>query len=49
MKKLLKQNLWFLLILFFATLFIIFGVYRGEILTVWQNASAICLECIGIG
>jgi hypothetical protein len=30
-------------------LFIAIGAYRGEIMTVLNNAVIICLECIGIG
>ena len=29
--------------------FIMFGLYREEVLTVFYKASAICMECIGIG
>ncbi len=25
------------------------GAFRGEFHTIWQKASVICLECIGIG
>lgn len=32
-----------------AALFLVLGVYRGEAQTVLRKATAICLECIGIG
>lgn len=33
----------------FATLFIIYGVYRGEVSVVLNKAVNICFECIGLG
>lgn len=33
----------------FAVLFIIYGVYRGEVSVVLNKAVNICLECIGLG
>ncbi len=29
--------------------FMAFGIYRGEMMTVFAKAIRICLECIGIG
>lgn len=29
--------------------FMAFGIYRGEMMTVFAKAIKICLECIGIG
>lgn len=49
MIKMICKNRAALLILTVAVLCIIYGIYRNEINTVWQKASAICLECIGIG
>lgn len=32
-----------------AAALIAFGVYRGEVITVLNKATRICMECIGIG
>ncbi|MBQ3435260.1 MAG: thioredoxin [Selenomonadaceae bacterium] len=38
------------LIIFLAgALMIAFGVWRGELSTVFAKATRICLECIGLG
>ncbi|MGN0711839.1 MAG: CD1871A family CXXC motif-containing protein [Anaerovoracaceae bacterium] len=37
------------IILFASILFIVWGVFREEHLTVLRKAVNICLECIGIG
>lgn len=33
----------------FAILFVVYGVYRGEVSIVLNKAVNICLECIGLG
>lgn len=38
-----------LLLAFIGLIFILLGIWRGEMNTVLQKASNICLECIGIG
>jgi len=37
------------LLLILAMAACIFGIGRGELRTVYRKASAVCLECIGIG
>ena len=49
MKKWIKDNRAGLFLLMLAVAFIGFGMFRNEIATVYQKATAICLECIGIG
>lgn len=49
MKKLLQSGKVGLFLWMLSAVFIILGIYRGEAATVFQKATAICLECIGIG
>ena len=37
------------LLLLLAAASCVFGIRRGELKTVYRKASAVCLECIGIG
>jgi len=32
-----------------SIMFCVYGAFTGEIITVYQKASNICTECIGIG
>lgn len=32
-----------------GVLLILFGIWKGELDTVWNKAANICMECIGIG
>ncbi len=32
-----------------GTVFLLFGIFGGQALTVLRKAAKICLECIGIG
>ncbi len=42
--------LWITFVLLIAAISsLIFGVYRGEVRTVYRKAANICMECIGIG
>lgn len=38
-----------LVLLGLAIAFIVIGVFREEVVTVINKATAICMECIGIG
>lgn len=49
MVKFLKENKAALVIICAAAVFLIVGVFNGEAATVFQKATNICLECIGIG
>ncbi|MDD8030536.1 MAG: CD1871A family CXXC motif-containing protein [Acidobacteriota bacterium] len=44
-----KRKFWFFCLLIIAVSLIVLGLFDGEFKTVWQKASTICLECIGIG
>ncbi len=37
------------LLLILAMAACVFGAERGELRTIYRKASAVCLECIGIG
>ncbi len=36
-------------LLVLGVIFVLFGIYRGEVQTVFSKAIHVCLECIGIG
>ena len=38
-----------LAVILFGICLIGIGIYRGELTTLFSKATAICLECIGIG
>ena len=38
-----------LIVLGIAISFILIGIFRDEVVTVVNKATAICMECIGIG
>ena len=43
-----KMPVWILL-LAVGVLFLLLGVYGGQLATMYRKAVMICLECIGIG
>lgn len=38
-----------LFVILLSILFIIFGIYRNEVATIFIKAINICMECIGLG
>lgn len=38
-----------ILLLLFCIVLITFGIARGEVNNIYNKASTICLECIGLG
>ena len=36
-------------LLVLGVIFVLFGIYRGEVQSVFSKAIHVCLECIGIG
>lgn len=35
--------------IFLALILVLIGIFRGEVPVVFEKASRICMECIGIG
>lgn len=44
-----RKNIFAVSVIVLGILFVILGIYRGEVDTVLRKAVNICLECIGIG
>lgn len=49
MKAFFKRNRAALIVLCVGLAFIVLGLFRGEMQTVWRKAVNICMECVGIG
>lgn len=49
MRRLLSSRLFPVALALFGLLMMGFGLYRGELTTVFKKAVTVCLECIGIG
>ncbi len=47
--KFLRKNRTGCLLILLALLFLFLGIWRGESSIVYQKASNICMECIGLG
>lgn len=48
-KKAKKRIVLFAVAAVAAAVLIFFGIYRGEVSVIFQNAATVCLECIGLG
>ena len=46
---LIKKNIAAALLLLLGAGLILFGIYRGQVTSVFNKAIRICMECIGIG
>ena len=49
MKSELSKSLINLVLIVLAFVFIVYGIFNKEVVTVFNKAINICLECIGIG
>ena len=45
----LRRNRMALVLIAVGAAMLAFGVFSGEVMTVFMKAKSICLECIGIG